>query len=250
MRIQQLLVILMVMAGWMSVARAAATPSGVTLLTAAELQHFVSEALIEAGAGERMQVNLLGAYPEVLFQHDSAFAPDIHFTELDRQGRTFTADAVLKTVSSAATLGKAFTIRGRYAELVEVPVLTSRLTKSDVISEADIEYHTISEFKIRDNTVLDASEMVGLSPKRLIAPNRAVRKSELVQPLVISKGDTVTMYFKTSHMELKTIGEAMRDATQGQIIGVRNVDSFQTVKGEVIGPGLVRVPPSYGQAIN
>ena len=132
---------------------------------------------------------------------------------------------------------------GSYDEVVEVPVLSRRIRRDEVISANDIKWEKIESNRLRADTVMDVENMVGLAPRRTISPNRSVRLAELAKPSVIKKNDQLTLQFSNEMMELKTLAEAMEDGAVGDIIRVRNKDSHQPVQARILASGLAEAMP-------
>ena len=60
-------------------------------------------------------------------------------------------------------------ISGRAFRMVEVPVLSQRMRRGDVISRRDIEYIGMREADVASNVILDPARLVGLTPRRGVA---------------------------------------------------------------------------------
>lgn len=67
--------------------------------------------------------------------------------------------------------------------------------------------------------------------------------AELAKPSIVKKNDNVTVQFRNSMMELKTLGEAMEDGAKGDIIRIRNKDSHQPIQARILAAGLAEAMP-------
>ena len=61
------------------------------------------------------------------------------------------------------------------------------------------------------------------------------------KPLVVRKGDAVTMVFRAPGIELTSRGKAMTDGGVGDTVAVVNVQSLKQIDAVVIGAGAVTV---------
>ncbi len=218
----------------------------VTVMKKPHLVAFMSEALQQRlSEAQPLEITLFGEYPEVIYQHQEVFVPEISIHRVDEESGRFEADAVLRTVDSAEQLGQRFTISGRFVSLVEVPVLSQRLLPDEVITESHISWQLVSSALLRDDTIYQPSRLMGLSPKRPMAAGRPIRLGDVEKPDVVRKHDLVTMIYRTPHLEIKTVGVAMSHGAEGQLIGVRNSSSGKTVKGTVMAPGVVVMVPVH-----
>jgi flagella basal body P-ring formation protein FlgA len=55
------------------------------------------------------------------------------------------------------------------------------------------------------------------------------------------QGDTVSIYAKTTNVEIKTLGEALRDGNIDEVIRVKNSNTSKQFDAVVIGVGEVEV---------
>lgn len=136
------------------------------------------------------------------------------------------------------------TIHGRAWAMVEVPVLTRPVRPGAEITDADIGWLRMREDQVRRHYVLDAGELVGMSPKRVVAINRVVRHSDLQAPVMVGKGDTVTMVFRSGGLTLTATGRALEAGGRSEVIRVMNDRSRMTVDARIVAPGHVDVGPA------
>ena len=59
----------------------------------------------------------------------------------------------------------------------------------------------------------------------------------MTKPIVVKKGELVTLVFSLPGIELTAAGQALADGGKGDAIPVLNARSRRTVQGSVIGPG-------------
>jgi len=162
----------------------------------------------------------------------------IHALQVDTQARRWQGQANILANGKTETVRP---ISGVYTALIDVPVLTKQLGRTDVVEANDITIKSVSERQIRKDTVTDAKQLIGLSPRATISPNRPIRVTEISAPLVIKKGDTVQMAFTNPFMSLKTNGIALQDGATGEMIRVKNEKSERAVSGRVVAAGRVEV---------
>lgn len=127
-------------------------------------------------------------------------------------------------------------------ELVVVPVLLRRVRSGEMIQATDIGFQNIAPSDLPSGVVLDAASMVGMTARRLIAPQQPVAAQDIRTPTVVSRGTTVTMMLTSGALQLTARGRAIDDGSLGDTIRVINTDSNRTVQVLVAGPNLVMVP--------
>lgn len=131
-------------------------------------------------------------------------------------------------------------VSGRAISVATIPVLAQAIAPGGVITEADLNWVDFPADRIAGNMITDASQIIGMSPKRPIRTSFPVRISDVRRPIVAAKGAAVTVLFDSPGISLSISGRAMEDGAQGQLIRIQNLRSNRVVEAEVIGPNKVR----------
>lgn len=132
-------------------------------------------------------------------------------------------------------------VSGRATRILEIPVLLRRLRPGDVISDADIGTIDLPANRVANDVALDAADLAGLSPRRSLAANVPVRLTDLRQPVVVHRGEAVTMLLRSGALTISARGKALEDGARNALVRVVNTDSNRTIEAEVVGPGTVLV---------
>lgn len=132
-------------------------------------------------------------------------------------------------------------VRGRYAEMVEVPALSKRMRKGDVIAASDIEWISVPKRRIRASSVTEIEKLVGRTPRRVIDSGEIIRISDVDAPKMVERGKPIAIYYRTGAMELRDMGVAMSDGGVGDIIQVKNIRSNTVVQAMVSAPSTATV---------
>ena len=165
--------------------------------------------------------------------------PDVHVDNFQYDDRSHRFQAQI-SAGAQGTPGAEQAVYGMAVPVVDVPVLAQRLDRNAVISDADVVYKKMEAGRIGTDVALDASELVGMSPRRPLPADRPVRLRDVQEPVVVSKNAYVTMQVIIPGMTLTAAGRALEDGSMGSVIRVINADTHQTVTAEVIGPNQVR----------
>lgn len=144
-------------------------------------------------------------------------------------------------VSTAADPGVRKEVSGRYYPISQIPVLRNPLRQGDVIAADDIDYVDMRAADITPTMMTDAASLVGRTPRRGIAAMKPVTLSDVQMPLVIKKGDLVTMTLKAGALSLTAQGRAMENGAVGDAVRVMNSTSRQVVDAVVTGALTVRI---------
>ena len=140
-----------------------------------------------------------------------------------------------------------FRISGKVHRIVSVPVLRSRLMPDEIIGKRDIDWVSARDDQLSPNTILDADNLVGMSPRRMIPTGQPIRSAEVDRPILVSRRDLVTLKFVIPQMSLSARGRALENGAEGDSIRVTNLSSNLVVEGIVTGSGEVSVMPAGQQ---
>jgi flagella basal body P-ring formation protein FlgA len=158
---------------------------------------------------------------------------------------------VATMVTPANTPGaKRYRLTGRIHKLVQVPVISRRLSRGDVIRKNDIEWIDVREHTLRRGYILDDSQVIGMAAKRYIAAKTPITTNLIQRPQLVSKGDLVTVSLRAGSMSLTTQGRAMEAGSLGDIVRVKNAKSKKVVEAKVTGNGTVKVSLLRAIALN
>ena len=83
-------------------------------------------------------------------------------------------------------------------------------------------------------------EVAGLQTRRVLSSGQPFRGDDVRRPIVVTKGQSVTMQFSAPGVELVAMGRAMTEGGVGDTVTVQNPASFRMVSATVISPGIVR----------
>lgn len=93
-------------------------------------------------------------------------------------------------------------------------------------------------------SVLDA---VGCIPRRLIPAQTPLWKDAIEPPLIIARGDKVTVAVRAGLARLSVVAEAEADGRRGDLIALKNLESGKTFRARVESPGRAAVDGNAGK---
>jgi flagella basal body P-ring formation protein FlgA len=128
-------------------------------------------------------------------------------------------------------------ITGRMRYLVELPVLNRYIAPGEIITARDIERVEFRSDRINQAVAAEESELIGRTPRRAVRPQEPVRQADIMLPLMVRKGDLVTVVLQTPALRLTAQGKATDDGAQGAVIRVANSKSGRMLDATVVGPG-------------
>ena len=121
----------------------------------------------------------------------------------------------------------------------EVAVASRPLPQGLILKTDDIEMQRMDVSQITGGYLADPNNAVGQLLTRPLQLGRPIMTSLLKAPLVVRRGQTITMLAKQSSFEVRSMGESLMDGAVGERIKVRNRRSKRIVEGVVAKNGLV-----------
>lgn len=211
-----------------------------------DIQAALQQRLIEETNGQRFELVLTD--PSVRIRLPDGAEKDVTVNTLSYDAVKGEFKAVVVATAAPQTKKE---INGRIYAISQLPVLKDPLRQGDVISSSDIEYVDIRTNAISANMIVDANKLVGQTPRRGIAAMKPVMLGDVQAPLVVKKGDLVTMVLKSNIISLTAQGRAMENGAAGDTIRVMNTSSKQVLGATVTGPQTVNIKaPSGALAAN
>jgi flagella basal body P-ring formation protein FlgA len=122
---------------------------------------------------------------------------------------------------------------------VRIVVPARDIARGDTISESDLTYATVPGNALMSGTVTSLGAVKDMEARRMLHAGEAMRADDVRHPIVVTKGQTITMLFHAPGVELTAMGRAMGEGGVGDTVTVQNPSSFRMIIGVVSGPGTV-----------
>ena len=140
-------------------------------------------------------------------------------------------------------------ISGQILLQTEVPVLKKPLGAGEVITPQDIIWIKYGADKISSSMVTQSDDLVGKTARHgVLKMNTPLFKSALQKPVVIKKGESVKVVYKSPSIEVANILAAKTDGSVGDVLTFETIQqvgsSGQTkklVQARVVGPGEAEI---------
>ena len=122
-----------------------------------------------------------------------------------------------------------------------VVVTKQSIPRGVVLTSNDVAVVQRNQHDVPDDALTAPEQAIGMETKVALAAAAPLPRAALAAPVVVKKGDLVTMLIETPVMRLSVAGEALEAGAIGGGIKVMNRASKQTVAGKVIEHGVVLV---------
>lgn len=129
-----------------------------------------------------------------------------------------------------------YTVRAHVSAMVAVAA--APIAANDTLSDAQVTIERRDISNVAD-PVAAPQDAVGKMSRRMLRPGDILRSGQLANPILVKRGDAVTMIARVEGIEVSTAGEALDAGGQGALVRVRNASSGQVVRMRVAGPGTV-----------
>lgn len=120
-----------------------------------------------------------------------------------------------------------------------VPVPVRRMMPDDIVQPEDVEMVELPWARVNAYAVTEAEGLVGMQVRRMLTPGRPVQLQSVMPPVIISRGERVTIQLNHGGLQLSAKGKAISDAHLGQEVRVVNLSSNKTIVGIARADGLV-----------
>jgi flagella basal body P-ring formation protein FlgA len=188
---------------------------------------------------------------------DPAFALSVPGTA---QGRfdiaSLSFDASRQAFSGSITFAgpagqpQLFGLSGTAYPVIDVPALAHDVANGDVIGPQDLMSIELPAERASTTLITTADDVSGQAARRALRARQPLYAYDVKKPVIVKKGELVTLVFALPGIELTAAGQALADGGKGDVIAVLNARSRRTIEGRVSGAGTVSVQaPSAALAI-
>ena len=137
-----------------------------------------------------------------------------------------------------------------FASTVRVVVPSHDIARGDTIGESDLTYATVDGADLVSGLPTKMEEVKGTQARRTLSAGRPFRGDDVRRPIVVTKGQTVTMEFAVPGVQLSAMGRAMSEGGIGDTVTVQNPVSYRMVSATVTAPGTVRATGAISSPVN
>lgn len=212
-------------------------------IDAEEVSGAIASAMVKAGHAVRVEgLDIeIDRFEDPLVIESAATAmlqiDDFNYDQ--RNGRF----AAIFKVADSGIAASGVRVTGHAVEIVEIPVLARPIARGDIISPSDIVIERVPRTTLRADVITNADQLAGMSARRQLREGTPLTDDELMQPILVQRGDMVTIVFRSPGLTLTTRGRAFSGGARGDVVSVFNIQSKRTVEAEITGPGIVTVMP-------
>jgi flagellar basal body P-ring formation protein FlgA len=122
-----------------------------------------------------------------------------------------------------------------------VAVLRHAVPRGTVLGSGDVAIEERELTGLSGNLITALADAIGKETRTALSAGTPLTVTALASPLLVRRGDVVTVIIETPGMRLSTPGEALEGGITGARIRIRNRTSQQELSGQVVERGIVLV---------
>lgn len=123
----------------------------------------------------------------------------------------------------------------------QVVVTAGQLRATETFSTGNLRYERMDIGKMGSGYFTDMKKILGQVSRRSLMPGMVLTDSMVVKPVLVKRGGAVNIIACIGSMEVVTMGQAMQDGIEGQLIRVKNINSTKIISAKVLDEATVQV---------
>jgi flagella basal body P-ring formation protein FlgA len=125
--------------------------------------------------------------------------------------------------------------------MIAAPHINASLPAGTLLSASNIEMRPVPLKFVEATGVARLEDVVGRTLVRQTREGMMLKATDVAIPLLVSKNDPVTIYFRKGPMTLTVKGQAVTGAAKGGLVQVLNLMSKRVISATAISAGAVEV---------
>lgn len=214
------------------------------IITQADVESLLLQRLAEDGADANVRAVLSNRAFVLHLPLGASAALAVEQMTIDPSSGRFTA-----LLAWGRQTDESVRLSGRVERMTQVPMLSNRIMGGQVIREADLQWVDMPDGRLPRGAITDATMIVGMSAKRPLQPGKPITEGDIRRPLLVNKGESVTMILSTPLMQLTAKGKALESGSEGDTIRITNSQSNTVVDAVVTGAAQARVDTTVDLAM-
>lgn len=124
---------------------------------------------------------------------------------------------------------------------VEAPMTTRMITRGEEVVGAVV-WRRLSLWSLPADRVSDPAQLEGMISRQSLGANQVLRYSALEAPLVVARGQVVSLVVRRGAIMVTDRAEAMAAGRAGDWVMVRSVSTQKVLRAQVRADGALEVP--------
>ncbi len=215
------------------------------VLNGRDILQAVAESLVAQGLSADSD---LGANPGAMAEIAAPISsqPVVRVDDATFSGGAFTAAVTILSVNYP---DQHMTISGKIYPTLAVPTLSRPVAQRDLIGADDFVLVRKRAVDVQAGVVVEPQRLIGMTATRPLRAGETIQAGDIARPILVPRGETVTLILQTPYMTLTASGKALENGSLGDTIRIENTRSNKILFGIVTESRTV-VVRSDGAALN
>ena len=123
---------------------------------------------------------------------------------------------------------------------VEALVTVRKVARGSAIQADDVEIRKVEQSLLDEKAFTSTEQAVGLLATRTIHPGRILTARFLAEPVIVKRGEDISLMWEGTGFHIKTKGRILEDGRANELVRVR-LSSRKIVNAEVLDSGMLRI---------
>lgn len=132
--------------------------------------------------------------------------------------------------------GKPTTFKADVERIARAVVARRQLAVGEILRIDDVEVGQVNTVVLTPNTLLNVDDAVGKEVKQSIQAGQVVQSLSLRRPIVVKRGELITVYSIAAGVQVKARGKALADAALGDVIILESAETKKQFQCRVTAP--------------
>lgn len=115
------------------------------------------------------------------------------------------------------------------------------LPRNTTLTKSDLKLSKVNITDIRQDYISSKNQLIGYRTKRHLKVGDILSSNSIAAPMLIKRGEKVTIMAESKGMQVIMSGTAMHNGTKGETVKVRNTSSNRVIEGTVIAKSKIKV---------
>ena len=133
---------------------------------------------------------------------------------------------------------------GSALPVIDVPALSHDIVAGEPVTATSLTSTEVPAARMSASMITSADAIVGQVARRNMRANMPLFGFDFAKPVVVKKGDLVTMSVDIPGIQLSAQGQAMANAGKGDVISIMNTSSRRMVEARITGAGTAVISPA------
>lgn len=160
---------------------------------------------------------------------------------LKNKSRNQNASNMTVQVSCQGTTPWSLYISSQIKQWMPVVISSRAVAKGVHLTQEDLKTEIRDVRRMNSGAITDTNQVIGMQLKRPLRANESIRSSSLSPPLLVEKGDQVTVIASSGSFSVKIAGIALAKGKLGDQIRVQNAITEKIIKARITEKGQVSV---------